>query len=166
MPAVGVEAVIIRDIVPVIKISGRNMVLIFMVPDTWVGDRAEAAKVGGWGIPVVVLSHAAFSYTSPIYRNRFGLSDAIRLVTLAALVSPPAPSPTAATIKGWPPAGLPDVGVKVFVFTGGVLVPVLKITEILACWVVKPSRIKDSTERVWVPSTHLLVGSVKVYGLE
>jgi len=68
--------------------------------------------------------------------------------------SPPAPSPAAASTKGWPEAaGVPVAGVNVFVFTGGVVMPLLKVRLTPAAWVTKVSRSIAWTVSTCAPST-------------
>ena len=47
-------------------------------------------------------------------------------------------------------------------FTGGEVMPLLKVTDMLVLEVWNPSRITAETPNVLAPSTHFVVGSVKV----
>ena len=92
-----------------------------------------------------------------------GSQPAIRLPTAVSLASPPAPSPAAATVKVRPGAGLvPGVGDQVLVFTGGVVMPLVKVSPTDVGGVVNVSRISASADKPYAPSTNFVVGSTNV----
>src|SRR5690349_1985101 len=95
----------------------------------------------------------------------FGFHEAIWPVTWASNASPPAPSPTAASTKGWPDGGVvPLTAPRWLLLTGGVVTPLLKVTLSGARSVRLPSFIWAATSSRCGPSTQRAVGRVKVYG--
>ena len=61
VPAAGVVAVVVRDVVPVGEVAGGGAVLVLVVADGRVGDVAEEAVEGvGLAVPVIELGEAAF----------------------------------------------------------------------------------------------------------
>src|ERR1700693_5851667 len=97
-----------------------------------------------------------------------GDHEVIRFATAVALASPPAPSPTTATTRFAPGAGVvPDVIVGGLLLGGTDVSPLEKVTDSVAEFVVlePASLITAYADRVCCPSTQCAVGITKLKGL-
>ncbi len=90
-----------------------------------------------------------------------GCHDAIMFVTSVSPLSPPAPSPTAASTNGPEVGFVPGVGVNPVGGGGGLETPFEKLRATEVGVDVKPSRSIAEASSVWLPSTQLADGSVK-----
>src|SRR5689334_619204 len=95
-----------------------------------------------------------------------GFQVSITVDIWSAVVIPPAPSPDTASVKDWPAGGVvPSLGVNVLLLTGGCVIPLRNVSEMEARWEVNPSFISASSSSRRVPSTHFVVGRLRLKGV-